>query len=239
MSLKPDVIFALGGDVAPFVKSATGTIPIVMASSSDPAQLGLVASLARPGANLTGVTFIASDLAAKRLQLLKEATPGIARVAVLSNPDHPDGELAETQAAARIMGIQVQSLEVRGPGEFEGALQQALKGRAEALIVVSSRLMTLNRPRIVDFTTKNRILLVAGWGPWAQAGALLTYGPDLDDIIGRCATYVDKILKGARPADLPVQQPTRLELIVNLKTASAFGLTLPQSLLIRADRVIE
>jgi putative tryptophan/tyrosine transport system substrate-binding protein len=239
VSLKPEVIVALGGDVARFAKSAAGTIPVVMITSSDPVASGLVGSLGRPGGHVTGVTFIASDLAGKRLQFLKEAAPAIMRIAVLWNPDHPDGEFTETQGAARTLGIQVESLEVRGPGEFDGAFQQALKSRAEAVIVVSSRLTALNQQRIIDFATKNRLLLVAGWGPWAQAGGLLSYGPDLEAMIGRAATYVDRIFKGARPAELPIEQPTRFELIVNLKTANAFGLTLPQSLLLRADQVIQ
>jgi putative ABC transport system substrate-binding protein len=194
-----------------------------------------VTSLARPGGNLTGVTFVSSDLAAKRLQLLKEMAPGISRIGVLSNPDHIDPEYAETQATARDLGIQVQSLEVRAPAEFDNALAAAAAGRVQAIVVVSSRLMTMARPQIVDFAGKHRIVLVSGWGPWAQAGALLSYGPDLDVIVRHAATYVDKILKGAKPADLPVEQPTKFELVVNLKTAKALGLTIPPSVLARAD----
>ena len=238
-ALKPDVIFALGGDVAPFARTATNTIPIVMSVSVDPVQTGLVQSLARPGGNVTGVTFVSSELAAKRLQLLKEAAPGISRVAVLWNPDHIDPEYRETQSAARMLGVHAQSLEVRGAADFEAAFQAALAGRAEALMVVSSRLMTLNRQRITDFAVKNRILIVSGWGPWAVTGGLLSYGPDLDALVRRAAVYVDKILKGAKPADLPVEQPTKFELVINLKTAKALGLTIPQSLLLRADRIIE
>jgi len=238
-ALKPDVIFALGGDVAPFARTATNTIPIVMSVSVDPVQTGLVQSLARPGGNVTGVTFVSSELAAKRLQFLKEAAPGISRVAVLWNPDHIDPEYRETQSAARTLGVHAQSLEVRGAADFEAAFQAALAGRAEALMVVSSRLMTLNRQRITDFAVKNRILIVSGWGPWAVTGGLLSYGPDLDALVRRAAVYVDKILKGAKPADLPVEQPTKFELVINLKTAKALGLTIPQSLLLRADRIIE
>ena len=236
---KPDLIIAAGGDVAPFAKRATGTIPIVMITSADPVQGGLVASLARPGGNVTGVTFVSSDLAGKRLQFLKEAAPGVTRVAVLWNPDHPDGEFPATLAAGRSLGVQVQSIEVRGRDDFAGAFAAANRERMEAVIVVSSRLMTQNRARILDLATQNRLLLVSGWGPWAAEGGLLSYGPDLDAVIRRSATYVDRILKGAKPADLPVEQPTRFELIINLKTAKTLGLTIPPSLLSRADRVIE
>jgi putative ABC transport system substrate-binding protein len=238
-ALKPDVIFALGGDVAPFARTATNTIPIVMAVSVDPVQAGLVPSLARPGGNVTGVTFVSSDLAAKRLQFLKEAAPRMTRVAVLWNPNHVDPEYAETQAAGRRLGVHVQSLEVRGPGDFEGAFQAADVGRAEAIIVVSSRLMTFGRQRIIELAARRRLPVVSGWGPWAQAGALLSYGPDLNASVRRAATYVDRVLKGANPGDLPVEQPTRFELVINLKAARALGLTIPQSLLVRADHIIE
>jgi putative ABC transport system substrate-binding protein len=236
---KPDLIIAAGGDVAPFAKKATGTIPIVMITSADPVQGGLVASLARPGGNVTGVTFVSSDLAGKRLQLLKEAAPGVMRVAVLWNPDHPDGEFPATAAAGRSLGVHVQSLEVRGRDDFAGAFAAANRERMDAVVVVSSRLMTLNRAKILDLAAQNRLLLVSGWGPWAAEGGLLSYGPDLDAVIRSSATYVDRILKGARPADLPVEQPTKFQLVINLKTAEVHGLTIPPSLLARTDRVID
>jgi putative ABC transport system substrate-binding protein len=236
---RPDLIIAAGGDVAPFAKRATGTIPIVMITSADPVQGGLVASLARPGGNVTGVTFVSSDLAGKRLQFLKEAAPGVTRVAVLWNPDHPDDEFPATQAAGRSLGVQVQSLEVRARDDLAGAFAAASRERMEAMIVVSSRLMTLNRVRILDLATRTRLLLVSGWGPWAAEGGLLSYGPDLDAVIRRSATYVDRILKGANPSDLPVEQPTKFELVINLRTAKTLGLTIPPSLLARTDRVIE
>ncbi|MGH8725378.1 MAG: ABC transporter substrate-binding protein [Burkholderiales bacterium] len=239
VALKPDVIFALGGDVAPFARTATNTIPIVMSVSVDPVRSGLVPSLASPGGNITGVTFVSSELAAKRLQILKEAVPGISRVAVLWNPDHVDPEYGETQVAGRTLGIQVQSLEVRGMGDFGAAFQAAVAGRAEAIVVVSSRLMTFNLQRVIEFAALQRLPVVSGWGPWAQAGALLSYGPDLNVIVRRAASYVDRILRGANPADLAVEQPTKFELMVNVKTAKALGLTIPQSVLQRADRVIE
>lgn len=238
-ALKPDVIFALGGDVAPFARTATNTIPIVMAVSVDPVQAGLVPSLARPGGNVTGVTFVSSELAAKRLQFLKEAAPRISRVAVLWNPNHVDPEYAETQAAGRMLGVHVQSLEVRAPGDFEGAFQAADVGRAEAIIVVSSRLMTFGRQRIIELAARHRLPVVSGWGPWAQAGALLSYGPDLNASVRRAATYVDRVLKGANPGNLAVEQPTKFELVINLRTATALGLTIPSSLRVQASHVIE
>ncbi|MGH7252919.1 MAG: ABC transporter substrate-binding protein [Nitrospiraceae bacterium] len=237
--LKPDVIVAFGGDVAPFAKRATPTVPIVMLTSADPVRGGLVASLARPGGNVTGVTLLSADLAAKRIQFLKEAAPVISRVGILWNPDHADDELQETQAAARTLGIQIQSLEVRDPADFEGAFQAAVRGHAEAVIVVSSRQMTLSRARILEFARSSKLPLVTGWGAWAQGGALFSYGPDLNALARRAATYVDRILKGAKPADLPVEQPTKFELVINLKTAKALGLTIPQSVLSRADEVIQ
>jgi putative ABC transport system substrate-binding protein len=237
--LKPNVIFALGGDVTPFVRTATSTIPIVMAVSVDPLQAGLVPSLTRPGANLTGVTFASSEVAAKRLQLLNDVAPRMIRVGVLWNPDHIDPEYRETQAAARSLGIQIHSLEVRGPGDFDAAFRSAETARLEAIVVVSSRLMTLNRQSITDFATARRIALVTGWGPWAQGGALLSYGPDLNASVRRAATHVDKILKGSRPGDLPVEQPTKFELVINLKTANALGITIPPPVRLRADRLID
>jgi putative ABC transport system substrate-binding protein len=236
---KPNVIFALGGDVAPFVRTATSTIPIVVAVSNDPVQAGLVATLARPGGNLTGVTFVSSDLAAKRMQLLTEIAPAISRVGVLWNPDHIDPEYRESQGAGRALGVEVHSLEVRGPGDLDRAFRAAVGARVEAIVVVSSRLMLVNQQPITELATRHRMLLVGGWGAWPQAGALFSYGPDLDVLVRQAATHVDKVLKGARPGDIPILQPTKFELVINLKTAKALGLTIPPSLLQRADRVIE
>jgi len=237
-SLKPDVLLVLGGDMVPFVKNATATVPVVMLTSQDPVEAGLVASFARPGGNLTGVAFVSSETAGKRLQFLKEAVPSLARVAVLWSPDHPDGEYRNTEATARRLGIHIQSLEVRRPGDFDEAFQAAMRERAEALVVASSRFMNSNRPRVEEFARRQRIPLVTGWGPWARAGSLMSYGPDLDTLARRAAAHVDKILKGAKPADLPVEQPTKFELVINLKTAKALGLTIPQSVLMRADQII-
>jgi putative ABC transport system substrate-binding protein len=239
VAAKPDVILALGGDVAPFVRAATSTIPIVMVVSNDPVAAGLVSSMARPGGNITGLTFVSSDLAAKRLQFLKDMAPRVSRVGVLWNPDHVDPEYRETQKAAQVLGMRVQSLEVRNAGDFDTAWHSVSAMQVEAVIAVSSRLMILNRQRIIESCQERRLLLASGWGPWAKEGALFSYGPDLNTITRRAAIYVDKILKGAKPADLPVEQPTKFELVINLKTAKALGLTIPRSILTRADEIIQ
>ena len=210
-----------------------------MAVSVDPVRTGLVASLVRPGGNVTGVTFVSSDLAAKRLQFLKQAMPALARVAILWNPDHIDPEYRETQLAGKILGIRVQSLEARSSGDLEAAFQAAAAENAEAIIVVSARLMTFNRLRIQELAARQRLPLIAGWGPWAETGALLSYGTDLDAIVGRAAFHADRILRGADPATVPVEQPTKLDLIINLKTAKALGAAIPQSLLLQAAHVIQ
>jgi putative ABC transport system substrate-binding protein len=235
----PDVIVVLGGDMVPFVKDATYTIPVVMLTSNDPVEARVISSFARPGGNMTGVAFVSSETAAKRLQILKEAVPALARAAVLWNPEHPDGEFRDIESAGRRLGVHIESLEVRRPEDLETAFQAAVRARADALIVVSSRLMNQNRARILGFADKHRIPLVSGWGAWVTAGGLMSYGPDLDVLSRRAATHVDKILKGAKPSELAVEQPNKFELVVNLKTARLFGLKLPGSVLVRADRVIE
>ena len=238
-ALKPDVIVVLGGNMVPLVKAATSTVPVVMLTSQDPVEEGMVASFARPGGNITGVAFVSSETAGKRLQFLKEAAPSLTRVAVLWNPEHFDSEYRDIVAAARRLNVHIQSLEVRRPEDFDEAFQAARVARAEALMVVSSILMNLNRPRILEFASTQRIPLVTGWSEWARTGAFLSYGPDLQALVRRAATHVDKILKGAKPADLPVEQPTKFELVINLKTAKALGMTIHQSLLARADQIIE
>jgi putative ABC transport system substrate-binding protein len=175
VAIKPDLIFALGGDVAPSVRVATTTIPIVVAVSNDPVQSGLVASLARPGGNITGVTFVSSDLAAKRLQFLRDIAPSLNRVGVMWNPDHVDPEYREVQSAAKTLGIQVQSLEVRGTEDFETAFETATNHRIQALMPITSRLMLINRVRIIEFSKQHQLLLASGFGPWAREGALLSW----------------------------------------------------------------
>jgi ABC-type uncharacterized transport system substrate-binding protein len=237
--LKPDLLFPVGGDVAPFLSKATQTIPIVFVMSADPVQLGLVASVARPGGNATGFTFLQDELASKRLQLFKEVAPRISRVAFLSNPDHPDNELRVAQRAAATLGLRLEQIEMRGPGDLDGALHAVTQASVDALYVVASRQTVAALPRIVNFATKNSLPLAGGWGTWAQAGGLLSYGPNVGEVVRSAATYVDKIFKGAKPADLPVQQPTRFELLINQRSAKALGLAIAESILLRADRVIE
>ena len=239
VNLKPDVIFAFGGDVAPHVKTLTTTIPIVALVSTDPVQGGLVTSLARPGGNLTGITQVFDELSGKVVELLKEVMPGLARVAVLWNPNHADPEFRETARAAAALGVKVQSLEVRRAEDFQGAFDAALRERAEALVIVSSRLLLQQRRQIVAFGTRNRIVMAGNWSAWADDGLLLTYGPNASEMMGRIAIYLDKVLKGARPADLPMERPTRFELTLNLKAAKALGIEPSRSTLARADHLIE
>lgn len=239
VQLRPDLIYAFGGDVVPFARAATHSIPIVGIMSLDPVRAGMVPSLARPGGNLTGFTFLLSELAGKRLEFLREVMPRLSRVAIVWNPDHPDPDLQDTQAAAARLGIHLQSVEVRRADDFAGALAAVTRERAEALIVVSSRLMFLGQAQLLDFAARNRIPLVTGWGSWVQNGALLSYGPNIDEIVRRSVTHVDKILRGAKPGDIPIEQPTRFELIISAKTARALNLTLSPSLLARADRIVE
>jgi putative tryptophan/tyrosine transport system substrate-binding protein len=237
--LNPDVIFSFGGDLAPAIKNATATIPIIVVVSNDPVESGLVASLARPGGNITGITQVHDMLAGKSIELLKAIVPSASRVAVLWNPDHADPEFRETQRGSRTLDVRLQSLEVRGPDDYDDAFQAAMRERAEALIVIGARLQSVNRHRIGDFAEKNRLILV-GVPAWLiEIGALFTYGPNVPELMKRAATYVDKILKGAKPSDLPMQQPTTFELRVNLKAARRLSITVPQTIIARADEVIE
>ncbi len=239
--LKVDVIVA-GGTPAPLAaKRATTAIPIVMTAAGDPVGSGLVASLARPGGNITGLSILAPELGGKRLQLLKVVVPGVSRVAILWNAANPYPVLVwrETEAAAPALGVHLQSLDVRGPDDLEGAFAAATRWRAGALITVEDPLTFGQRIRIVDFAARSRLPAIYGSREFVDAGGLMSYGASFTDLARRAATYVDKILKGAKPADLPVEQPTRFELVINLKTAKALGLTIPPSVLIRADDVIE
>jgi putative ABC transport system substrate-binding protein len=239
--LKVDIIVASGTPSPLAAKRATSTIPIVMVAAGDPVATGLVASLAKPGGNVTGTSTHNPELTGKRLQLTKEIVPGLSRVAVLWNAANPLSALVakETEAAARILGVQVQSVEVRGPDDFETALPGAVSGGAGALLVVDDPFVFQYLRRIADFATRNRLPATAFYKPFAEAGGLMTFGPSLAASVRRAAFFVDKILKGAKPADLPVEQPTEFELVINLKTAKALGLTIPPALLQRADQVIE
>jgi putative ABC transport system substrate-binding protein len=236
---KPDVIFALGGDVTLPAAKATRTIPLVFATSADPVRQGIVASLARPGGNATGVTFLSDDLASKRLEILKEAVPSVTRVAFIWNRDHLDNELAEAERAAASLRVELKLLPVASVPDIDRALAMATEQRAHALYLVSSRLTGRNIRRITGFAAVNRLPLIGGWGTWAQSGGLLSFGPNLDDMVRRAAAYVDKIFNGSKPADLPVQQPTHFELAINLRTAKEFGISIPPALIVRADAVIE
>jgi putative tryptophan/tyrosine transport system substrate-binding protein len=242
-SFKVDCIVTVGVLPTRAAKEATSTIPIVMANAADdPVRQGLVASLARPGGNVTGFIDASSDLTGKRLELLKETVPKTSRIAILWDPAAPAGasEFREAEVAARALGVQLQSLEVRGTGDFENAFRATGKGRADALIVAAfGGLFHSNRDRIVNLAIKTVLPAMYTLPDYVPAGGLMSYAADLIDQHRRAATYVDKILKGTKPADLPVQQPTKFELIINLKTAKQIGLTIPQSVLYQADKVIK
>jgi len=242
VALKVDLIVASGSPASFAAKQATNTIPIVMGSiNADPVATGLIASLARPGGNITGITEMAPQLIGKRLELLKEIVPSLSRVAVFWNPLNPayDPILKDLEVAAKTIGAELQRLEVRIPEDFEGAFETATKQRAGALILPGDPLVT-NRPRVVaDLALKYRLPTMMENKEMAIAGGLLSLGPNIVDSYRRSATHVDKILKGAKPGDLPMEQPTKFDLVVNLKTARTLGITIPQSVLLRADRVIE
>jgi len=239
--LKVDVIVTASDVGIAAVKQQTETIPIVMANSTDPVGTGFVASLARPGGNVTGLSNISPELSAKRLELLKEAVPGLSRVAIMWSPDVRGAVLdyKETENAARSLRLQLQSAEVSRADDFSRAFSALTIRRAEALIVAGYPLTYINRGQIASLAQKNRLPSMSTQREFADAGGLITYGPNLAEQWRRAATYVDKILKGAKPGDLPVEQPTKFELVINLKTAKALGLTIPPSLLRRADQVIE
>jgi putative ABC transport system substrate-binding protein len=244
VSLKVDVIVAGNKPLALSAKQATRTIPIVFAASIDPVTDGLVTSLARPGGNVTGLSMLAPELVGKRLEQLKQAIPGISRVAVLWHSgvlsDRTGKDMLKgAEVAARALGVRPQFVKVQGPEDFDRAFSEMTRARAGALTVLPSNMFLNERSRLVDLAAKNRLPAVYGVREFVDVGGLMAYGPDLADMFRRAATYVDKILKGAKPADLPVEQPTKFELVINLKTAKALGLTIPQSLLQRADEVIE
>jgi putative ABC transport system substrate-binding protein len=241
VSLKVDVIMA-AGTLAPLAaKRATSTIPIVMMSAGDPVGSGLVAGLAQPGANVTGMSLMAPDLGGKRLQLLKELLPEISRVAVLWNAANPYSALVfkESVGAARTLGVELQSLEIREPPDLDAALEAATGRHADALVAVEDPLTSDLRKKVAEFAIDHQLPTISGLRVFADSGALMSYGADLADIIRRSVVYVDKILKGAKPSDLPVEQPTKFELVINLKTAKLLGLTVPPLLLARADEIIE
>ncbi len=239
--LEVDVIVTTTTVGAQAARVATRTIPIVLAVVNDPVAGGLVVSLARPGGNITGLSLVSPELGGKRLQLLKEVLPGLSRIAVLSYPTNLTlaTQVRELEAAARALGVTLQILEVRSAGDFESAFEAAIRGRAGAILTLDDPLPYNSRTRIIELAAKSRLPSMSGFREFVDAGGLMSYGPSLPDLSRRAATYVDKILKGAKPGDLPIEQPTKFELVINLKTAKTLRLTIPQSLLLRADGVIE
>jgi len=238
--LKVDVIVTAGAGSTRSAKEATATIPIVMAQVNDPVGTGLVANLARPGGNITGQSAMAPEISGKLLELLKEIVPRLSRVAVLGSSTQPGHaqSLRATELAAGTLGVQLQYLDVLGSKDVETAFQAASKGRADAVLVLTSHVATSQRTQITDLAVKNRLPAIYPWPEFVEDGGLMTYSVSSTDLFRRAATYVDKILKGAKPADLPVEQPTKFEFIINLKAAKQIGLTIPPNVLARADKVI-
>ena len=241
IALKVDVIVTAGTPAAQAVKRATKTIPLVMVAVGDPVGTGLVASLAQPGGNATGLTSIAPELEGKRLELLKEVLPKLSRVAVLWNPSnaYQISSEKEVQAAAKVLHISVASLPVRTREELVNAFAGISRQRADAVVVLADRIFLHNRERIADFAITNRLPGMNAYRELVEAGGLMSFGPNYAVMHRQAATFVDKILKGAKPGDLPVEQPAKFELVINLKTAKALGITIPNSLLLRADEVIQ
>jgi putative ABC transport system substrate-binding protein len=241
LRLKVDIILAVNTPAAQAAKKATATIPIVITRIGDPVKSGLVPSLARPGGNVTGLSVNTPELAPKRIQLLREALPGISRVAALFHADNPGAilNMEEAGRASSKLGLQFLRLPVRGPSDFPGAFQAATRARAEALVVIDDGAVTQHRGQILTLAMNHSLPVVSIYKDFAQAGGLIAYGPSLPALYRRAAYYVDRILKGAKPSDLPIEEPTRFELVINLKTAKALGLTIPRSLLMRADQVIQ
>jgi putative tryptophan/tyrosine transport system substrate-binding protein len=236
-----DVIVAVSQPAVQAAQQATRTIPIVMFGVGDPVSTGLVANLARPGGNVTGLSQLSPELSTKRLALVREIIPEVSRVAVLSNPTNPSNppQIRDIKAAAKALGVGLQVLEIRSSQDLDSAFLSAAQVRAGAFVTLDDLLIFNERMRIVALAAKSRLPGMYGWPDFPQAGGLISYGVDFRDMYRQAAIFVDKILKGAKPADLPVEQPTKFELVINLKTAKALGLTIPPSLLARADQVIE
>jgi putative ABC transport system substrate-binding protein len=241
VQLKVDVIVAVTSPAVWAAKQATRTIPIVMPTSSDPVGDGLVASLARPGGNITGLSMMGPEVGAKRLQLLRDVLPKVHPVAVMWNPDYTGmvARFRQTQGAAPAVGMGVRSVEVRDSRELERAIEIMDRERPDALVLLVDPLTLSQRLRIVEFAAEARIPAIYESSQFVDAGGLMSYGPNVDELVRRSAVYVDKILKGAKPADLPIEQPAKFELVINLTTAKALGITIPQSVRLQADRVIE
>ncbi len=240
VQLKVDVIVAPSRVAAQVAKQTTATIPIVYMGGADPVAAGLVTSLARPGGNITGILELSRELTAKRLQLLKEAFPRISRVAVIAKAEDPPNAqwFEEMKAVAPSLGLKLQPLEIQGPADLKTAFKAATRGRADALVELPNPLFHANRKLIVEFAAKHRLPSIFHSRDFVDAGGLMFYGENDKDTLRRLVAYVDKILKGAKPADLPVEQPTKFELVINLKAAKQIGLTIPPNVLARADKVI-
>jgi len=236
------LIVAPAGSAALAAKNATTTIPIVMMFPTDPVAAGLVASLRRPGGNVTGTSFSAGpEIFGKQLQILKEAIPKASRVAILTNPAIPDAnaQVKQVEGAARALNLHLQRVEARGPEEFASAFAVMAREKAEALLVGNDATFLVNREKIAEYALKAKLPTMCSWRENVEAGGLIGYSVNMIDFITHAAGYVDKILRGAKPADLPVEQPTKFELVINMKTAKALAIKFPQSILLRADKVIE
>jgi putative ABC transport system substrate-binding protein len=241
VGLMVDVILAVNTPAAQAAKKATAAIPIVITRVADPVKSGLVPSISRPGGNITGLSFLPEALSAKQLQLLKEALPGVSRVAAMTYAGNPGAAIVVKgmEAASAGLGLQLLLLSVQNPGDFLAAFETAARNRAEALVVVDDAMVTRHRVEILRLAGAHSLPVISLYKPFVEAGGLIAYGASTRDMYRQAADYVDKILKGAKPADLPIGQPTKFELVINLKTAKALGLTIPPSLLARADQVIE
>ena len=239
--LKVDIIVSGGPTITGFLKEATTTIPVVMGFDTDPVGNGLVASLARPGGNITGLSVLSPELGGKRLELLKEIVPKLSRVVVLGSSTLPGNAqtLRETELAAGALGVKLQYFDVLSPKDIEAAFRRAVKGRADAVLAQGSGVLNAHRTQVADLAVKSRLPAIYYAAEFVEAGGLMFYGVDFAYLYRRAATYVDKILKGAKPAELPVEQPKKFEFIINLKAAKQIGLTIPPNVLVRADKVIK
>ena len=237
---KVEVIVASGGSAARAAKDATKTVPVVFAISGEPVESGFVESIARPGGNITGMSWLSFELVGKRLELLKEAVPRVSRVAILSNPQHPgeQRELKETKSVGMALGISLDYFQARTSSEFDTAFDTITKEKVNGLLVFPEAATLANRLRIVEFASRHRLPNMFGWSEFVEAGALMAYGPNRDESYKRIAVYVDKILKGTKPADLPVELPIRFELVISLNAAKQIGVTIQPNVLARADRVV-
>ena len=241
LQLKPDLILTVNTPAAQAAKKATAAIPIVMTRVADPVRSGLVSSISRPGGNITGLSFMPETLSAKQLQLLREAVPGVSTVAAVWYASNPGAAtvVKEMASVSGQLGLRLVNVPVRRPSDFRSTFDTAIRGGAGAVVVVDDAFMTQHRIEIIDLAMKHMLPVFSLYKPFAEAGGLIAYGASTSDMYRRAALYADKILKGAKPGDLPIQQPTKFELVINLRTARALGLTIPQSLIVRADEVIQ